>query len=98
MADVNNDGKLDAVVTNIGSASVAVIPGNGNGTLGAALVFSTNANPNQATVADVNCDGLLDLSTADAGPEVDSTTFVSSIGDSFPGAGELGVWRRLSLE
>jgi subtilisin family serine protease len=68
LADVNNDGKLDAVVPNIGSATVSVIPGNGDGTFGAPLVFATNANPNAATVADVNGDGLPDLSTADAGP------------------------------
>jgi hypothetical protein len=68
LADVNNDGKLDAVVPNIGSATVSVIPGNGDGTFGAPLVFATNANPNAATVADVNGDGLLDLSTADSGP------------------------------
>lgn len=68
LGDVNNDGKLDAVVPNIGSASVSVIPGNGNGTFGTPLVFSTVANPNSATVADVNGDGLLDLSTADSGP------------------------------
>src|SRR5262249_33579220 len=67
LADVTNDGNLDAIVPNLGSASVAVLPGNGNGTFGSPLVFSTVSNPNQATVADLNGDGLPDLSTADAG-------------------------------
>src|SRR5262249_54752683 len=67
LGDVNADGKLDVVVPNIGSTTVAVLPGNGNGTFGAPLTFSTGINPNYAVLADVNGDGVDDLSTADAG-------------------------------
>src|SRR5262249_39805081 len=47
--------------------TVAVLLGNGNGTFGTPLTFSTGINPNYATLADVNGDGVDDLSTADAG-------------------------------
>jgi extracellular elastinolytic metalloproteinase len=67
LGDVNGDGKLDVAVPNIGSASVSVLPGNGNGTFGTPLVFSTGVNPNDATLADLNNDGLDDVSTANAG-------------------------------
>jgi extracellular elastinolytic metalloproteinase len=67
LGDVNGDGKLDVVVPNINSTNVGVLLGNGNGTFGTVLTFSTNTNPNFATLADVNGDGVDDLSTADAG-------------------------------
>src|SRR5262249_14850206 len=55
------------VVPNISSTNVGVLVGNGDGTFAAPLTFSTNTNPNYATLADVNGDGVDDLSTADAG-------------------------------
>ncbi|HJZ58499.1 MAG TPA: FG-GAP-like repeat-containing protein, partial [Gemmataceae bacterium] len=68
--DLNGDGKQDMVAainppSNIGG-SIGVRLGNGNGTFGTPLTFSTGTNPNAATVADVNGDGLLDISSADA--------------------------------
>lgn len=67
LGDVNGDGKFDVAVPNIGSTTVSVLPGNGNGTFGAPLTFATSVGPGDATLADLNNDGLDDVSTANAG-------------------------------
>jgi hypothetical protein len=74
-ADLNNDGKIDLVVTNCGclnakfysSGSVAVLLGNGNGTFQAAVSYPAGATPWEVAVADLNGDGNLDLAVADSG-------------------------------
>jgi hypothetical protein len=40
LADVDNDGKLDIIVANNGGQTVRVAQGNGDGTFGAAAVYS----------------------------------------------------------
>jgi hypothetical protein len=74
-ADLRGDGKLDLVVVDScqsagpgscqGTGEVAVLLGNGDGTFRPALTFSTGAFDSQSvSVADVNKDGILDLTVA----------------------------------
>ena len=65
-ADVNGDGKMDAIVANRGSNNVSVLLGGGDGTLGPHQTFSTGAQPVSVAVADVNGDGKLDIIAADS--------------------------------
>jgi hypothetical protein len=63
LGDFNGDGKLDVVTTT--ANGVLVLPGNGDGTLGAPSSFATNSyNPNAVVVGDFNGDGKPDIATA----------------------------------
>lgn len=73
VADVNGDGKLDAVVADGGGAGgdcsgtghISVLEGNGDGTFQPALVLESGGCwPQQALVADLNGDGKPDLMVA----------------------------------
>jgi hypothetical protein len=64
VADMNNDGKLDVVVTNFLSNNVAVLLGSGNGTLQAPRAFAVGANPGAVAVGDFNADGKPDVVVA----------------------------------
>ena len=69
-ADVNADGKLDVIATNLGG--VAVFLGNGDGSMQAPSFFATvsSAVPWHTAVGDVNDDGNLDLVVAHASASV----------------------------
>jgi sugar lactone lactonase YvrE len=59
-ADLNGDGKIDLVLTSVGSTGNTILLGNGDGT------FTISAGPGQSSesmmaVADVNNDGIPDL-------------------------------------
>jgi hypothetical protein len=59
--DANGDGKLDLVVTNAGSTSVAVLFGDGQGHLSTPTLYSTSSAPSVIRVFDVNQDSYPDL-------------------------------------
>jgi hypothetical protein len=62
LADVDGDGKLDAVVLGGGEpTTVAVHLGKGDGTLGEAKGYDIEGFPTSIAVADVNGDGKLDV-------------------------------------
>jgi hypothetical protein len=70
VADVDNDGRLDLVVTNHGSGTVGVLRGNGDGTFQPAATYSSVGNsggygPLLVAIADVNGDGKQDVVVAD---------------------------------
>jgi Ca2+-binding RTX toxin-like protein len=62
LADMTGDGKLDLVVADTGLSDVSgytisVLPGNGDGTFGAPVMFDTGYSPTDVAVADLNGDG-----------------------------------------
>jgi hypothetical protein len=67
VGDFNGDGLLDLAVANVGTNSVSVLRGNGDGSFQAARSFAAGSSPRSVAVADFNGDGLLDLVVAGAG-------------------------------
>ncbi|MCX7309149.1 MAG: FG-GAP-like repeat-containing protein [Afipia sp.] len=68
LADVNGDGKLDAIVADgqVDNA-VNILLGNGNGTYQTRTGIATQSQPVALSTGDINHDGKLDLVVADAG-------------------------------
>jgi large repetitive protein len=62
--DYNGDGKLDLVVSDRTAGKAFLLPGNGNGTFGTKLTFTTAAGSFGVATADFNGDGGLDLAVA----------------------------------
>jgi uncharacterized protein (UPF0548 family) len=72
LADVNGDGKLDAIAANWQSNTVTVLLGNGDGTFQTAVSYSSGGlQSNYIAAADVNADGKPDLIV---GNECDSSS------------------------
>ena len=71
-ADVNRDGKLDAIALDSWSHEVSVSLGNGNGTFAFGTTYSTAATPQSIAIADMTGDSILDLVVGmfDGGVEV----------------------------
>jgi hypothetical protein len=71
VADVNNDGILDLVVTEYNPGVVAVLLGNANGTFQPAITTSLGYNYlGNLALGDLNGDGNLDLAVTVADPSV----------------------------
>ena len=65
LGDLNGDGKLDVVVANTDQAgSVAVLMGNGDGTLRSAVTYPAGTYPEFVVLADFNHDSHLDVAVA----------------------------------
>jgi hypothetical protein len=66
--DFRGDGKLDLVLeTDIGSNTVTVVPGNGNGTFALTPSYPAGPLPEHIAAADFNGDGKPDLVVTDEG-------------------------------
>lgn len=59
--DVNGDGMLDVIAGNHKESTVAVAPGNGDGTFDAPLVYASGASNAGVAVADMDSDGQPDI-------------------------------------
>jgi len=68
--DLNEDSKLDMVVSNFGPTgngnTVSVFRGNGDGTFQPKTTYTTGLGPSNVTIADFSGDGNLDIATANA--------------------------------
>ena len=60
-ADLNKDGKPDAVIVNSQQNTVSVLLGNGGGSFQPNVDYRVGNNPSAVRVADVNSDGIPDL-------------------------------------
>jgi FG-GAP-like repeat/FG-GAP repeat len=85
-ADFNGDGKMDLAIANRGSATVAILFGNGDGTFQDAVTYTLNANgsmPVAIAAADFNGDGKPDIVAVNAssGASVPSITILLNHGD-----------------
>src|ERR1700733_6165458 len=60
-ADVNGDGKLDLIVANSGTNTLAILTNNGNGLFGSNATYTVGGSPSSVCATDINSDGKLDL-------------------------------------
>ncbi len=67
--DLNDDGHLDAVVTNGGSNTISVLLGKGDGTFLAKTDYPTGINPAGIEIGDLNRDGVLDVVASNQGAD-----------------------------
>ena len=72
LADVNNDHKLDVIAVDNGldsmNGGLAVLLGNGDGTLAAAHTIPAGDAPSAVAAADLDADGNVDLIVSNNGP------------------------------
>ena len=70
VGDVNHDGKLDIIAANALTASLEILPGNGDGTFRVPTSVSLPGIPRGIVVADFNGDGWPDVAVAGSGGAV----------------------------
>jgi len=84
IADIDNDGRLDIVVTNKTRDNISTFLGDGDGTFGAEIrtvVGTTGAAPSDLAIADFNGDGNLDVVTSNGQSLDNSIGLVLGDGD-----------------
>jgi hypothetical protein len=59
--DVNGDGRIDILTTNLFSSNISIFLGNGNGTFQHPTLLSTSAFPRSIVLGDFNSDGKMDI-------------------------------------
>lgn len=64
LADVDADGRVDAVVANLNSDSVSILLGTGSGSLGTPTNYVVNDGPWAVIATDLNGSGTIDVATA----------------------------------
>ncbi len=67
VSDVSGDGKLDLVVTNYNSGTVAVLRGSGTGVFRRPVTFAAGLSPTSVAIADFNNDAVTDLAVTNKG-------------------------------
>jgi hypothetical protein len=65
VGDFNRDGILDLAIADVGSGSVSVLLGNGDGTFRAHVDYPVQGSPSSVVARDLNGDGILDLAVRD---------------------------------
>lgn len=65
--DLNGDGMADLITTNIGSDSLSILLGNGDGSFRDPVTMRLPEQPRAAVLEDFNGDGKLDMAVANAG-------------------------------
>jgi FG-GAP-like repeat len=83
-ADFDDDGYPDLAVSKVGSSSISVLLGIGNGTFEAAKNYAAGDNPRGITAADFNGDSDLDLAVGNS--ETNKVTILLGSGDGTFGA------------
>jgi FG-GAP-like repeat/RTX calcium-binding nonapeptide repeat (4 copies) len=76
VGDFNGDGKADLVTIN--DTQVSVLPGNGDGTFGAAQTTAVGSDLRSAAAGDFNGDGRLDLAITSSVTMWNGTTYVTT--------------------
>ena len=76
--------KIDLVVTDENIDSIAVLPGNNNGTFQPRTTLATGKDPRHVAVADFNLDGKMDIVTSDFGANTVSVILASPLGGFLP--------------
>ncbi len=76
--DFNGDGRLDLVVANTGSGTVALLRGSGTGLFRRPIAFAAGTNPWDVAATDLNNDGALDLVLANNNTSGTVTTLINN--------------------
>ncbi|CAF3577317.1 unnamed protein product [Rotaria sp. Silwood1] len=71
VTDLNNDNRMDIVTANLGSDSVGVLLGQGNGTFATVMTYSTGigSSPSRLAIGDVNKDNQMDIISSNSGTD-----------------------------
>ena len=81
VADLNDDGRLDVVVSNKRSSDTSVLLGNGRGTLARPRMFVADQEPRAVLVGDFTADDLPDVLTVNQGTDTPNLAVLAGLGD-----------------
>jgi hypothetical protein len=92
IADLDRDGSPDLIVANANASQLAVLLGDGTGSLGEPSYFEHSLGPSEVVVGDLNGDGLTDVATVDIWREFSSDGVSIRLGD---GTGSFGSRKKI---